>query len=244
MTIPFKLHNIVKRYQEREVLSIERLEIPAGEINAILGPNGSGKTTLLRIMALLLVNDEGRLEVLGEKVNWSKGQILRLRRQMSMVTQTSYMFQGSVYYNVAYGLRQRKVSESGIKRSVQEALEMVGMSAYQEADARTLSGGERQKAAIARALVLKPQVLFLDEPTSNIDMASAAEIEKHILAINQNWGTTIIMVTHNLFQAKRLADEVIFLHEGHLIEKGRAETVFDQPRDERTVAFLRGETVY
>jgi tungstate transport system ATP-binding protein len=157
MTIPFKLHNIVKRYQEREVLSIERLEIPAGAINAILGPNGSGKTTLLRIMALLLVNDEGRLEVLGEKVNWSKGQILKLRRQMSMVTQTSYMFQGSVYYNVAYGLRQRKVSESGIKRSVQEALEMVGMSAYQEADARTLSGGERQKAAIARALVLKPR---------------------------------------------------------------------------------------
>ncbi len=244
MTIPFKLHKVVKRYQEREVLNIDRLEIPAGKIYSILGPNGSGKTTLLRILALLLVNDAGRLEVLGEKVNWSKGQILKLRRQMSMVTQTSYMFQGSVHYNVAYGLRKRKIAEPEIKHRVEEVLEMVGMSAYQEADASTLSGGERQKAAIARALILRPQVLFLDEPTSNIDMASAAEIERHILTINQNWGTTIIMVTHNLFQARRLAEQVIFLHEGHIIEKGQTEMVFAQPRDERTAAFLRGETVY
>lgn len=244
MTIQFKLHNIVKRYQEREVLNIDWLEIANGKIYTILGPNGSGKTTLLRILALLLINDQGNLEVLGEKVNWSKSQLLRLRRQMSMVTQTSYMFQGSVNYNVAYGLRKRKIPEREIKRRLQEVLEMLGMTAYQEADARTLSGGERQKTAIARALVVKPQVLFLDEPTSNIDMASAAEIEKHILKINKSWGTTIIMVTHNLFQARRLADELIFLHEGHIIEKGSIEEVFNQPGDERTAAFLRGETVF
>lgn len=244
MTIPFKLHNVVKRYQEREVLNADHLEIPAGKIYTVLGPNGSGKTTLLRILALLLVNDAGSLEVLGEKVNWGKNQLLKLRRQMAMVTQTSYMFQGTVYYNVAYGLRKRRVPEREIRRQVEKTLEMVGMSAYRDADARTLSGGERQKAAIARALILKPQVLFLDEPTSNIDMASAAEIEKHILTINQNWGTTIIMVTHNLFQARRLADEVIFLHEGHIIEKGPGSQIFDQPQDERTAAFLRGETVF
>ncbi|NLB51380.1 MAG: phosphate ABC transporter ATP-binding protein [Syntrophomonadaceae bacterium] len=244
MTTPFKLHNIVKRYQEREVLNIDQLEIPGGKIYTILGPNGSGKTTLLRIMALLLVNDQGSLEVFGEKVNWSKNQILRLRRQMSMVTQTAFMFQGSVFYNVSYGLRKRKASGSEIKRRVDEALEMVGMSAYREADSRTLSGGERQKVAIARALILKPQILFLDEPTSNIDIASGAEIEKYIREINQIWGTTIIMVTHNLFQAKRLADEVLFLHEGKIIEKGKTAKIFDQPADERTAAFMRGETVF
>lgn len=244
MTTQFKLHNISKQYHDREVLRINHLEIPDGKIYTILGPNGSGKTTLLRIMALLLRNDEGSLEVLGEKVEWNKGQILRLRRQMSMVTQTSFMFQGSVNYNVAYGLRKRKMADREIRRRIGEILEMVGMSAYQEADARTLSGGERQKVAIARALILEPRVLFLDEPTSNIDIASAAEIEKYIKYINETWGTTIIMVTHNLFQARRLADEVLFLNEGRIIEQGRADLIFEQPQDERTAAFLRGETVF
>lgn len=244
MTTQFKLHNISKQYHDREVLRINHLEIPDGKIYTILGPNGSGKTTLLRIMALLLRNDEGSLEVLGEKVEWNKGQILRLRRQMSMVTQTSFMFQGSVNYNVAYGLRKRKMADREIRRRIGEILEMVGMSAYQEADARTLSGGERQKVAIARALILEPRVLFLDEPTSNIDIASAAEIEKYIKYINETWGTTIIMVTHNLFQARRLADEILFLNEGRIIEQGRADLIFEQPQDERTAAFLRGETVF
>lgn len=244
MTTQFKLHNISKQYHDREVLRINHLEIPDGKIYTILGPNGSGKTTLLRIMALLLRNDEGSLEVLGEKVEWNKGQILRLRRQMSMVTQTSFMFQGSVNYNVAYGLRKRKMADREIRRRIGEILEMVGMSAYQEADARTLSGGERQKVAIARALILEPRVLFLDEPTSNIDIASAAEIEKYIKYINETWGTTIIMVTHNLFQARRLADEVMFINEGRIIEQGRADLIFEQPHDERTAAFLRGETVF
>jgi len=244
MKTPFKLHNVIKRYGEREVLHIDQLSIPAGKIYTILGPNGSGKSTLLRIMALLLVNDEGELEVLGEKVTWEKRQLLRLRWQMSMVTQTSFMFQGSVYYNVAYGMRVRKTSSRKIRSRVGELLEMVGMAAYRDADARTLSGGERQKVALARALAVNPRVLFLDEPTSNIDVASAAEIEKYIRHINQEQQTTIIMVTHNLFQARRLADEVFFIHEGRIIEKGPGELIFTQPRDERTAAFLRGETVF
>jgi tungstate transport system ATP-binding protein len=131
-----------------------------------------------------------------------------------------------------------------VRKRVDEMLEMVGMSAYRDADARTLSGGERQKVAIARALAVNPRVLFLDEPTSNIDVASAADIEKHIRYINKERGTTIIIVTHNLFQARRLADEVLFLNEGRIIEQGACETIFNQPGDERTAAFLRGETVF
>lgn len=240
----FKLHNVTKRYGEREVLHVDQLSIPSGKIYMILGPNGSGKSTLLRIMALLLVNDEGQLEVLGEKVTRDKRQLLRLRRQMSMVTQTAFMFQGSVFYNVAYGLRARNTSSRRIRSRVEEMLEMVGMTAYRDADARTLSGGERQKIALARALAVNPRVLFLDEPTSNIDVTSAAEIEKYIRHINQKQKTTIIMVTHNLFQAQRLADEVLFMNEGHIIEQGPGEVLFTQPRDERTAAFLRGETVF
>ena len=244
MKTPFKLHKVIKRYGNREVLNIDQLMIPGGKIYTILGPNGSGKSTLLRIMALLLVNDEGELEVLGERVTWEKGQLLKLRRQMSMVTQTSFMFQGSVNYNVAYGLRARRINEKKVQKRVREVLEMVGMKAYQEADARTLSGGERQKVAIARAVALNPKVLFLDEPTSNIDSASASEIEKYICRINREQGTTIIMVTHNLFQARRLADEVLFINEGRIIEQGSGQTLFTQAHDERTAAFLRGETVY
>ncbi|MFY9324832.1 MAG: phosphate ABC transporter ATP-binding protein [Syntrophomonadaceae bacterium] len=244
MKTPFKLHNVIKRYGDREVLNIDQLSIPAEKIYTILGPNGSGKSTLLRILALLLVNDAGELEVLGEKVTWEKRQLLKLRRQMSMVTQTSFMFSGSVYYNVSYGLRVRRMGARKVRKRVDEMLEMVGMSAYRDADARTLSGGERQKVAIARALAVNPRVLFLDEPTSNIDVASAADIEKHIRYINKERGTTIIIVTHNLFQARRLADEVLFLNEGRIIEQGACETIFNQPGDERTAAFLRGETVF
>lgn len=244
MKTPFKLHNVIKRYGDREVLNIDQLSIPAEQIYTILGPNGSGKSTLLRILALLLVNDAGDLEVLGEKVTWEKRQLLKLRRQMSMVTQTSFMFSGSVFYNVSYGLRVRKMGGRKVRRRVEETLEMVGMSAYRDADARTLSGGERQKVAIARALAVNPRVLFLDEPTSNIDVASAADIEKHIRYINKERGTTIIIVTHNLFQARRLADEILFINEGRIVEQGPGESLFTQPRDERTAAFLRGETVF
>lgn len=242
MTTQFKLHNIVKRYGSRTVLDVDQLALQAGKIYTIMGPNGSGKSTLLRIMALLLVNDEGELEVLGEKVSWEKDQLLQLRRQMSMVTQTAFMFQGSVDYNVAYGLKARKMKARLIRERVNQMLEMAGMSAYKEADARTLSGGERQKVALARAMAVSPRVLFLDEPTSNIDMGSAAEIEKHIRTINKEQGTTIILVTHNLFQARRLADEVIFIYDGHVIERGDA-SVFDNPQDQRTLAFLHGEAV-
>lgn len=244
MTAPFKLHKISKSYGKREVLHIDELTIPGGQIYIILGPNGSGKSTLLRIMALLLKNDAGTLEVLGEQLNWDKKQLLNLRRQMSMVTQTSFMFQGSVSYNVAYGLRARKLKAREIRKRVEEVLGMVGMTAYRDADARTLSGGERQKVAIARALAVQPHVLFLDEPTSNIDVASAMEIEKYIRHINEVEGVTVIMVTHNLFQARRLADEVLFLSDGRIIEQGAGEAIFNHPADQRTAAFLRGETIF
>jgi tungstate transport system ATP-binding protein len=244
MTPVFKLHNIIKRYGQREVLNIDELTISGQKICAILGPNGSGKTTLMRIMALLTRNDTGSVGVLGEDINWGKEQLLKLRRQMTMVTQTSFMFEGSVYDNVAYGLKVRRKPEKEIRYAVAKSLELLGISAFIATQARNLSGGEQQKVAIARALVIEPRVLFLDEPTANIDPQSAVEIERHVQLINREMGTTIILVTHNLFQARRLADEVFFMWDGKIIEQESAQKIFDQPQDERTRSFLSGETVF
>ncbi|MEN6461055.1 MAG: phosphate ABC transporter ATP-binding protein [Syntrophomonas sp.] len=240
----FKLHKVIKQYGRREVLNVDELVLPGSHIYALLGPNGSGKTTLLRVMSLLTKNDFGAVEVLGEKINWNKSQLLNLRRQMTMVTQTAFMFEGSVYYNVAYGLKVRKTADQEIRRIVRESLQLLGMSDFINTDARNLSGGERQKVAIARAVALKPRVLFLDEPTANIDPRSAVDIEKYIKVINQEFGTTIILVTHNLFQAKRLADEVFFMWDGKIIERGPCRDIFQHAQDERTRAFLTGETVF
>lgn len=241
MTALFKLSNVSKIYGTREVLKIKHLEITPGQVYSILGPNGSGKTTLLRTMSLLTVNNTGQLKVFGETINWSPSQLLRLRRQMAMVTQSSFMFEGSVYYNVAYGLRVRKTPERMVKRKVQESLELMGMSKFMDYPARNLSGGEKQKVAIARAIAIKPKVLFLDEPTSSIDPSSSVEIEHYIKQINETGTTTIIMITHNLFQARRLTDYTFFLWEGKIIEEGITPDLFQFQKDVRTRKFFCGE---
>lgn len=244
MTAVFKLSNVTKHYGTREVLNIDNLEIERGRIYSILGPNGAGKSTLMRIMSLLCINDTGELEVLGERVSWTQSQLLQLRRQMAMVTQTSLMFKGTVYYNVAYGLRVRKKPQAKQRKIVQECLDLVGMSDFIDYPAQKLSGGERQKVALARVLAVNPRVIFLDEPTSNIDPGSAAEIEQHIKFINSEYKTTVILVTHNLFQARRLADDIFFLWDGKVIEKGTAEYMFEHAADARTQAFFKGEIIF
>lgn len=241
MTVLFKLSEVQKHYGERLVLDIQSMEIESGHVYSILGPNGAGKTTLLRIMSLLTTSDTGTVSVFGEEVHWHQSQLLRLRRQMAMVTQSSFMFEGSVAYNVSYGLNARKTPEKIKQEKVIECLQLLGMESFKDYPARNLSGGERQKVAIARALAINPRVLFLDEPTSNIDPNSAMDIEKHIRMINAEQGTTIILITHNLFQARRLADEIFVMWEGRLIEAGRTMDVFAHPSDSRTRSFLQGE---
>lgn len=240
----FRLHEVTKSFGPREVLDIPELTIPGKEIYAMLGPNGCGKTTLLRILALLHRNTSGRVEVLGEEVAWGKEQLLRLRRQMAMVTQTAFMFEGTVFANVAYGLKVRGQKGKEVTRRVEEVIKLVGMTPFIKQDTRGLSGGERQKVAIARALAVCPTVLFLDEPTANIDPRSSLEIEQYIKNINQETQTTIVMVTHNLFQARRLADQVYFMWDGRIIESGPTQEMFQDPQDKRTRMFLLGDTVF
>jgi tungstate transport system ATP-binding protein len=167
---------------------------------------------------------------------------LDLRRRITTVFQEPKLLNRSVSANVGYGLRLRGLRNH--KKHVQGALSQVGLSALARQKASTLSGGEAQRVALARAMVLEPEVLLLDEPTANLDPYNVALIEDIIQVLNQDRGTTMVLVTHNIFQAKRLAHRVAFLLNGQLIEVSDCATFFDRPRDPRTSAFVRGEMVY
>jgi tungstate transport system ATP-binding protein len=148
----------------------------------------------------------------------------------------------SVWDNVTYGLRIR--GQRNAVQQVEAVLERVGLLGMARQRARTLSGGEAQRVALARAMVIQPDVLLLDEPTANLDPYNVKLIEEIVRDLNHEQGTTLVLVTHNVFQARRLADRVAFLLEGKLIEVATAVDFFNQPSDERTAAFVRGEMVY
>jgi tungstate transport system ATP-binding protein len=152
-----------------------------------------------------------------------------MQREMCMVFQKPYMFRTSVYNNVAYGLRLRGIGRSQIKKRVAEVLHYVNMMDFIDKPAQRLSGGEVQRVALARALVIKPNVLLLDEPTANLDPFSVQAVEDIVKGSRDRFGTTVIMVTHNLFQAKRIADETILLFGGEVIEQQPTEQFFTMP---------------
>jgi tungstate transport system ATP-binding protein len=160
---------------------------------------------------------------------------------VTTVFQRPILLNRSVRDNVAYGLRLRGLSLDG---RVDEALDRVGLTAFAHQPAHKLSGGELQRAALARALVLDPEVLLLDEPTANLDPYNVGLIESIVRAQNRERGTTVILVTHNVFQARRLASRVGLLLEGKIVEVAPVEPFFNSPRDPRTAAFVRGEMVY
>ena len=212
--------------------------IREGKTLAILGPSGAGKSTLLRLLNFLEEPDSGQLSYAGQAI---KGvPPLALRRTVTTVFQKPLLFHSSVWNNVAYGLWLRGRRDP---KRVNAVLERVGMLELAKANATTLSGGEAQRVALARALVIEPQVLLLDEPTANLDPANVALIEE-ILQDLQNGPTTLLIVTHNLFQARRLADDAALLINGELVEFGSTQHLFEQPRDPRTAAFLAGTMIW
>jgi tungstate transport system ATP-binding protein len=161
-----------------------------------------------------------------------------------MVFQKPVVFSMSVYENVAYGLRLRKVPKPEIDARVQEALALLDMSGKEKEYARHLSGGEAQRVAFARAYVVKPKLLFLDEPTANLDRQNVAIIEKVVRDINKRYGTTVVIVTHSLAQAKRLADRIAVVIDGELVEIGPVKDILEKPADPRTKAFVSGDMVF
>jgi tungstate transport system ATP-binding protein len=240
MTEPiYRIDRVKKEYAGRTILDIEGLEIFAGEILALVGPSGAGKSTLLRLLNFLEAPTAGTLAFSGSLTNSSVP--IATRRQVTTVFQRPVLLRASVRDNVAYGLGLRGERADG---RVDEFLARVGLNTMAKSDATKLSGGEMQRVALARALVIDPQVLLLDEPTANLDPYNIGLIEEIVREQNRTRQITIVLVTHNVFQAKRLAHRVGLMLSGKIIEVQGNPAFFNSPSDPRTGAFVRGEMVY
>ncbi len=240
-----RLQDLGKSFGNREVLKKINMSINEGEIFALMGPSGVGKTTFFRILNLLEKPSEGRLFFRGIELTGSTiREKINARRSMSMLFQTPCVLNTTVFNNVAYGLVIRKVDNKTIRKKVINALSIVGLEGKEKQKARTLSGGEAQRMAFARAIVYDPDILLLDEPTSSLDPANVAMIEEIIKRIRCERGTTIVIATHNIYQVKRIADRVGVLLNGELIEVNSIERIFEAPEDARTKAFINGEMIY
>ncbi len=207
------------------------LTLEAGPRTVILGPNGAGKSVLLRLCHGLLRPSAGAIGWRGPRIG---------RRPDAMVFQRPVMLRRSVRGNVEYGLKLAGIGRAERHRIATERLEAVGLAHLASRPARRLSGGEQQRVALARAWALDPKLLFLDEPTASLDPAATRLVEAIVLAMHEA-GTKIVMTTHDLGQARRLADEIVFLHRGRIVERAPAADFFAAPKSPEAAAFICGE---
>lgn len=228
---PLELERVCFVKGEQRIIDRVSLAIDGGVRTVILGANGAGKSVLMRLMHGLLTPTSG-------SIRWC-GRTERATAQ-AMLFQRPIMLRTSALANVAYGLKLAGVGRSERLARAAEAMDRVGLAHLALRPARVLSGGEQQRLALARAWALKPQILFLDEPTASLDPAAALKVERVIGKIAAN-GCKIVMTTHNLGQARRIADEVIFLHHGRVTEYTPASVFFSLPRSTEAATFLKGE---
>jgi tungstate transport system ATP-binding protein len=238
----YRIENLTKSYQNRQVLGIDKLDIYPGEILAIVGPSGSGKSTLLRLLNFLEPPTGGHILYGEMRFDAASNVAIDVRRTVTTVAQRPILLDRSVKANVEFGLQLR--GQRNRADRVRDALEKVGLAALEGQPARTLSGGEAQRVALARAMVIHPDVLLLDEPTANLDPYNVGLIEGAVRRLNAEQGVTVVLVTHNVFQARRLAHRVVLILEGNIVEVADTDAFFERPRDARTSAFVRGEMVY
>ena len=236
----YTLHDLQQSYNGRRVLAIDRLDIGRGEVLALVGPSGSGKSTLLRLLNFLEQPSGGALTFDGEPV--TPRLALAQRRRVTTVFQRPALLHRSVAANIGYGQTLR-----GIKPDNDELaawLDRLGLSHLARQSAPKLSAGEAQRVALARALILRPDVLLLDEPSANLDPYNIGLIERLVAEAHSETGMTVVWVTHDIFQARRVAGRVAVLLEGRLGEVADAATFFTAPATPQAAAFLRGELVY
>ncbi len=224
MSTAYLLENISFSYDVAPVLTIDRFEIAAGEIVALVGPNGSGKTTLLKQLAFVERPDSGTISFFGERS--ISANLIAFRRRVGFLLQHPYLFHTSVLSNVAWPLRIRGVSVRTANEMAVAALDRVGLSGFAHRRAGSLSGGETQRVALARALVIEPEVLLLDEPANNLDRESRRRTEEVVSQLNREHGRTVVFTTHNLSTWANLAHRIVNLHQGRMIS-GQSENVFD-----------------
>ena len=235
-----EIKNLHKNFDSLEVLKGINLDIKTGSVVAIIGSSGSGKSTLLRCINLLEQPTSGEILFNGVNINDPKVNIDKVRQEIGMVFQSFNLFENmNVIQNCM--IAQTKV----LKRDKQEArkiateyLNQVGMSDFIEADTRQLSGGQKQRVAIARALTMNPKVILFDEPTSALDPEMVGEVLEVMKKLAKS-GITMIVVTHEMGFAKEVADEIIFMDQGVILEQGAPKQIFDNPQFERTKEFLK-----
>lgn len=239
MNHSYRLTGVRHCYGDRCVVDVPDLHVRPGEILGIVGPSGAGKSTLLRLLNFLETPTHGRIEYNGFEVGADAP--LPLRRQVVTVFQHPMLLRRSVIANVRIGLRLRGVRPTN--GEVDERLRQLGLSDLSQAPARTLSAGEAQRVALARALVVEPDVLLLDEPTGNLDPYNLGLIEGIVRTENDRHDTTVVLVTHDMFQARRVAHRTALMVAGRVVELADTEDFFNSPQHPLTAAFLRGELV-
>ncbi len=220
----YRIENLVHRYNHQPVLEVDRLEIPPASIMGLVGPNGSGKSTLLKLMAFVLRPTEGRILFDGLPAAPFDESV---RFQATLLTQDPYLMKRTVFNNIAYGLKVRKDRENWT-RPVTDALTMVGLDpdTFSRRQWDELSGGEAQRVALAARLVLKPRVLLLDEPTANVDAASSELIRAASLRARREWGTTLVIASHDREWLYDVCDELLHLFKGKPAGTGRSNMIF------------------
>lgn len=229
------LKNISKKYKDKEILKNISFDIKEGELVCILGPSGCGKTTLLNIIGGFVSDYSGDVLLSNENIN----NIPPEKREIATVFQSYGLFtHKNVIDNVSYGLKLLKIDKNTREKRAKEMLEKVGLAGYEKKKIKELSGGEQQRVAIARSMVLNPKLLLLDEPLSNLDVHLRDVMRKEIKRIQKQFGVTMIIVTHDQEDAFKLADRVVVINEGHIEQIGTPEELYKQPKSNFISSFI------
>ncbi|MFO7857557.1 MAG: ATP-binding cassette domain-containing protein [Ectothiorhodospiraceae bacterium] len=236
--LPLALEGVSFRHRGQTLLHPLDLCLERHGKTLLMGPNGAGKSLLMRICHGLLRPSTGSVRWLGDGATGEA-----VRRRQAMVFQRPVMLRRSALANVRYALAVRGVGRRERRERADRAIERFGLEAIAHRPARVLSGGEQQRLALARAWVLQPEILFMDEPTAALDPAAINAVEQAVEAFHAQ-GTRIVMSSHDLGQARRLADEVVFLANGRLVERAPVAAFFEQPQSREAAAFIRGDLVW
>jgi iron(III) transport system ATP-binding protein len=230
-----RLVNLLKRFGKTTAVNSINLEIEDGEIMTLLGPSGCGKTTTLRCIAGFLIPDEGKIYLGDQQMT----DLPPEKRGIGFVFQNYALWPHmTVFDNLAFGLRLRRVAKSQVKKRVDEALEMVRLSGFAERYPRQLSGGQQQRIALARALVIQPRVLLLDEPLSNLDAQLREEMRFEIRELQKNLGITAVYVTHDQAEALVLSDRIAVMNDGIITQIGTPKQIYNQPNNRFVAGFI------